>query len=330
MGGLRISPEAGRVAVEEAGERPYEQVAAHLRRHHGIPVSKQFLEKLTQLVGQFWLERDDRDTERSLSEKTIPLAESRETRDCCCIFADGTMVHTDGEWHEVRVGTVRSTEGAASRKSSIARFVDVQRFGADLWRKACQYGYPEALLKAFVGDGSHWIWGMADFHFPDAIQILDWYHVAEHLSDCGNGVFGEGTEESRRWAARMRQIMKEGKVERALGEVEKLAVRSKSKRQAKRELITYLMNNRHRVDYPRYRSLGLPVGSGEVEAQCKVLVQARCKQSGMRWSKRGAQQVLRVRCALRDGSFDQLWDHGRRSMALWKKLRLPEGHRDAA
>lgn len=328
MGGLPISPEAGRAAVEEAGERPYERAVAHLRRHHGIRMSKRFLERLTQTVGGFWLERDEREARRSLSDKVVPLAEV--DCDCCCVFADGTMVHTDGEWHEVRVGTVRSVRGDIVLKSSIARFVDVERFGAHLWRKACQYGYRAAALKAFLGDGSHWIWNLAAMHFPDAVNILDWYHLAEHISKCGNELFGEGTQESRTWAKRLRRIMKKGKVQQALQNLENIRVRSPNKRQAKHELITYLINNRERVDYPRYRSLGLPIGSGEVEAQCKVLVQARCKQSGMRWTKSGAEQVLRVRCALRDGSFDTLWDHGTGSITVWHRRRLRQQRRKAA
>lgn len=328
MGGLAISPEAGRAAVEEAGERSYEQAVDHLRRHHGIRMSKRFLEKLTQTVGAFWLHGDDQEVKRSFTEKVAPLAEA--DCECCCVFADGTMVHTDGDWHEVRVGTVRSSVGERTRKSSIARFADVERFGGDLWRKACQLGYCGASLKAFVGDGSHWIWNIADMHFPDAVRILDWYHLAEHMSKCGNELFGEATQESRGWTTHMRQIMKEGKVQQALDELERLRVRSKTKQQAKHELITYLMNNRDRVDYPRYRSLGLPIGSGEVEAQCKVLVQARCKQSGMRWSKKGAEQVLRVRCALRDGSLHTLWDHPRESITVWHKRSLRHQQMKAA
>lgn len=327
VGGLAISPEAGRAAVEEAGERPYGQTVAHLRRHHGIGMSKDLLEKLTRTVGQFWLERDDQLRRSSLSDKVIPLAEM--DCDCCCVLADGTMVHTDGDWHEVRVGTVCSTAGKTKRKSSIARFLDVERFGADLWRKACQHGYQEASLRGFISDGSHWIRGIAELHFPEAVHILDWYHLAENLSKCANEVFGDGTKESQQWAGRMRKIMKRGKVDRALKEAERLPAPSKNKRKAKHELITYLTNNRDRVDYPHYRQLGLPIGSGEVEADCKVLVQARCKQSGMRWSEKGAEQILRVRCALRDASFDRLWDHTRRSIAVWQKRHQRE-QRDMA
>jgi len=246
----------------------------HLRRHHGIRISKQFLEKLTQPVGEFWLQQDDRDAQGALRGKIVPLGEVG--LDYCCVFADGTMVRTDGEWHEVRVGAVRTTEGDTTRKSSIARFCDVEQFGADLWRKACECGYGEASSKAFLGDGSHWIWSIAGLHFSEAVQILDWYHLAEHLSKCGNEMFGEGTQDSQAWAGKMRQMMEKGHVQRALEEVEKLSGRGKNRCQAKHELITYLTNNRERMDYPRYRALGFPISSGDVEAECKDLVQARC------------------------------------------------------
>jgi hypothetical protein len=62
------------------------------------------------------------------------------------------------------------------------------------------------------------------------------------------------------------------------------------------------------VDYPRYRELGLPCGSGQVEAQCKTLVGARCKLAGMRdWKYAGAEAVLRLRAAVQDGSYSRLW-----------------------
>jgi transposase len=31
-----------------------------------------------------------------------------------------------------------------------------------------------------VGDGAHWIWNLAALHFPDATQIVDWYHASQY------------------------------------------------------------------------------------------------------------------------------------------------------
>jgi len=84
--------------------------------------------------------------------------------------------------------------------------------------------------------------------------------------------------------------------------------RSPSKRDALQEMATYLEHNLSRIDYPRYRALGLPIGSGQVESQCKTLLGARCKQAGMRnWTYAGAEGVLRMRAAKQDRSFDALW-----------------------
>jgi len=70
-----------------------------------------------------------------------------------------------------------------------------------------------------------------------------------------------------------------------------------------------LKNNHERIDYPRYRALGLKVGSGQVESACKTLVGQRCKQAGMRnWTRPGAEGVLRLSAALQTGQFDRLWE----------------------
>jgi hypothetical protein len=110
----------------------------------------------------------------------------------------------------------------------------------------------------------------------------------------------------------------------ALGEIACLRPgRSGEKAEAKRLLRGYLENNRQRMDYPRYEALGLPIGSGEVEAQCKTLVQARCKQAGMRWGRRGIEALLRIRCGLQDGRFERAFEHWNGQLVLWRRQHEP-------
>jgi hypothetical protein len=75
--------------------------------------------------------------------------------------------------------------------------------------------------------------------------------------------------------------------------------------------------------------MGLPIGSGEVEAQCKTLVQQRCKQSGMRWHRAGLEALLRVRCAVRDGRYERDFGRWRGGLAAWNLARK-RIHRQAA
>ena len=65
-----------------------------------------------------------------------------------------------------------------------------------------------------------------------------------------------------------------------------------------RQAVGYLFHNRRRMDYAAFRQAGYPIGSGTIESACKTVVQARMKQSGMRWSRTGAQTMLALRCLL--------------------------------
>lgn len=323
-----MTPKVAQVAAEEAAERPYEQAVGHLSHSHGIHVGKELLENLMKTVGQWWLEEDDRVFTEARAARSSPAAEV--IADRCLVFADGAMAHTEGDWHEVRVGTVRSElPDSQVLKSSTARRVDVQRFGEDLWRNACRMGYRGASLTAFIADGSHWLWNLADRQFKRAVKIVDFWHVCEHVGKCTSAYFGEGTEEGKRWSLAVTGTLRAGDVEGALRMVEQLNPRSSpSRRQEKHELVTYLTNNRERMDYPRYEALGLPIGSGEVEAQCKTLVEARCKQSGMRWSDGGLEPVLRVRCAVRDGRYRRDFGRWRGNLLAWQARRKRESARN--
>ena len=67
--------------------------------------------------------------------------------------------------------------------------------------------------------------------------------------------------------------------------------------------INYLTANKPRMDYPRYRQLGLPIGSGVVESACKNVVAKRMKQSGMTWSLDGAKEMLQLRASVMSRRF---------------------------
>jgi hypothetical protein len=322
VAGYPVTVKAGQVAIEEAVERPYEQAMRHLRTHHEIVLGKELLEEMVKTVGRYWLEEDQQVIAQARAERTAPEEEISSAR--CLVFADGVMCHTDGAWHEVRVGTVRSEgrDGEVVTKSSIARLSEVESFGEDLWRNACRVGYRGSSLTAFIADGSHWLWGLAEGYFSRAIKIVDFWHVCKHVSDCAKVFYGEGTPEARGWSLKVSGHLRSGDVEGAMREVEGLRPgRSSDRREAKHELVTYLTNNRERMDYPRYEALGLPIGSGEVEAQCKTLVQARCKQSGMRWEGRGLESLLRVRCAVRDGRYGRVFGQWNTRLAVWQARR---------
>jgi hypothetical protein len=317
--GHGVSWPLAEVVGRQAALLPFKQARDNVEADYGFHLAKQTVAEVAEAAGAEVLRREDERRDR-VAGRRDPLPDSTLAPERACLFADGTMVHTEGDWHEVRVATA-TAEGAAGEplaRRSRARFLPVADFAWVLVLLARSVGYPNAKLRAFVADGAHWLWKLAEDYFPGAIQVLDWFHLAEHVHKAAGMVFGEGSAGAREWAEARKGELWRGEVEAALAAVgrELARVRSPSKREALGDLRTYLENNRGRVDYPRYRELGLPCGSGQVEAQCKSLVGARCKLAGMRnWTYAGAEAVLRLRASVQEGSYARLWRDGLRPAA---------------
>jgi hypothetical protein len=88
---------------------------------------------------------------------------------------------------------------------------------------------------------------------------------------------------------------------------------SASVQESHRVWLTYLENQVHRMDYPKYLAQGWQIGSGSVESACKQVVNERLKGTGMRWGESGADAVCRLRGLLKSESHD--WDHYWASLA---------------
>ena len=65
--------------------------------------------------------------------------------------------------------------------------------------------------------------------------------------------------------------------------------------------------NAAHMRYGEFRKKKLFVGSGVVEAGCRAVIGQRLKLSGMRWSVRGANAIIALRCCLMSGRFEDFW-----------------------
>jgi hypothetical protein len=313
-----VSWPLAKVCSRLAAQLPsFADAGENLTQDYRVHVAKETIRSIAEAAGTTVLAQEDHQRQRMMARQE-PLPECEERPEKAYVFADGTTVHSEGDWHEIRVATV-ATEDAAGQpleRQSRARFLGVEEVAWLLVLLARSVGYQNAKRRAFIADGAAWLWKLQEAYFPSATAILDWYHLAEHVHKAANVLYGHGSPEAKQWAKRIKDELWEGRAGIALTLVgqDHTKVRSPAKREALQELMTYLENNQHHMDYPRYRELGLSVGSGQVEAQCKTLVGARCKQAGMRnWTYQGAEAVLRLRAAYQDGSFHGLWN---------RKLRL--------
>jgi hypothetical protein len=70
----------------------------------------------------------------------------------------------------------------------------------------------------------------------------------------------------------------------------------------------YLYRNRSRMKYHQYLQKGLPVASGSVEGACKNLIKDRMERSGMRWTQRTAEAMVKMRATYLSEDFEEYWN----------------------
>lgn len=142
------------------------------------------------------------------------------------------------------------------------------------------------------------------------IEIVDYYHACDHLKRGCDAAWGESTPESQRYFERLKDRLKEtgngaNLIMRVLRWQASTATGNRRKR-VEAEL-TYFRNQPHRMHYPDYLRLGLPIASGVMEASCKTLVTQRMKRSGMAWTQEGGQAVLTLRSLIQSNRWPSAW-----------------------
>jgi hypothetical protein len=218
---------------------------------------------------------------------------------------------------EVKVGTVfthrkpsqpdERPERDHGSTTYLAAIVSSQDFGPLLRHEANRRGMGSAKTVVFLGDGAVWVWRLARLNFPGAVCILDYYHACEHLNLLAAALYGEGTALARRRYRLWKKWLLKDKVADVIQQAEEDLPEQAGVRKLARQQINYLERNRSKMTYQTFRQAGYFIGSGVVEAGCKVVVGQRLKQSGMLWSLKGAEHLLAVRCALLSGWFEAFW-----------------------
>lgn len=230
------------------------------------------------------------------------------------VTLDATKTRFTDDWHETRIGAVYDSKPGQDRMdepdcttyvTSVA--TGLEGFGQSLYQEAARRGLDHAKQTVVIADGAPWIWNLAAEHFPQAIQILDFYHASERVHSVARAVYGEGSSRAKAWAARNVAALSAGEWKRLLCSLKALRPKSRDGTEAVRLALGYFQTNRQRMDYPARRAEGMHIGSGVVEAACKHVVGARCKRAGMRWTTTGAETVLALRTQLLNDRWDDYW-----------------------
>jgi len=232
------------------------------------------------------------------------------------ISLDGTcmLVRKDG-WRQAMVGSISLYDEKGERLHSmyIAQSPEYGKktFYDDFTReiKAIKKIYQG---KTYVGvaDGATDNWTFLE-QFVDE-QVLDFYHATEYLAKVSRAAFKRKFE-GKEWLQQSCHLLKHetGGAKTLLKDMENL-IKKKINKEKKEEIekaITYFTNHLTQMKYADYLSKNIPIGSGVIEAACKVIIKQRMCNSGMRWTDDGAKSVLVLRCFNEtDGKWKQFWD----------------------
>lgn len=213
-------------------------------------------------------------------------------------------------WKQMRVGCVwwEDAHGHLHKRVTWGQADDYQSFGAALYRLACRCGYREAQEKIFAADGGEWCWSIQQKYFADAEGILDWYHAAEHVWQCGK-LLTSTPAAAKAWVDQALAMLRD---EGGIGLLHGLCAehkirRGKTARQALQQLINYVQPKCGRMEYARYRKHGWPIGTGLIESTAKQLVGIRLKGPGMHWTPAGATAITALRAQTINQTWHQQW-----------------------
>jgi hypothetical protein len=192
-------------------------------------------------------------------------------------------------------------------------------FGWQVAAEVHRRGLHRATNKAYVCDGQKYNWSIWEMHLQPLgfVAVLDFVHLVVYLYAAACAAFGRSTEAA--WAAYERWLRQawSGESGQLLRGLQKQGERlgpappgcpEDDPRRVVAEATGYVGNNRSRMDYPRYRKLGLPTSSAPVESTIKRL-NRRLKGTEKFWGQGGGEALLTVRAAYlsEDGRVGRYW-----------------------
>ena len=292
------TPKFAKMVSHKYAEFGSARVIKDLAENHGRVVARCFVQDVTDAVAAVALAKEE--------DWDYVLPEPEEPTSTITIGIDGTcLLMCEGGWRETMVGTIGFYDAGGERQQTIylgatpeyGKATFLGRMEREIAR--VKASHPKA---RYVGlaDGAKGNWEFLSRHTE--VQVIDFWHAAEYLSDAGDALFCGSTGAKKPWLeASCHRLKHEPGAARQLIRDLKRGAAEKGVSPDQEDVaaaITYFSNQSRqgRMDYARLVGSHVPIGSGVAEAACKVLVKQRLCGSGMKWKEPGAAAVLSLRC----------------------------------
>ena len=300
------TPKFAKMVSSKYSTQSVRDVETDLADNHGRIISRTYIQDISDAVGIVATSKPWKYTTGVEPSEVSSVG----------VSLDGTcmLLRNDG-WREAMVGSISLYDEDGERLHT-SYFAQSPEYGKERFLREFEKEIAATKQlyqgKTYVGvaDGAAENW---KFLQPLVdIQVLDFFHATEYLAKASNAAF-KRKPEAEEWLKQTCHILKHEKdgANLLLDALKKLSKKkiSQPKKEEINKAITYFTNHLEQMNYENYLSKKIPIGSGVIEAACKIIVKQRMCNSGMRWTDEGAKNILVLRCFNEtDGKWKQFWD----------------------
>jgi hypothetical protein len=303
------------------------EATAQIACKWGSPVDDSVVHGLVQRVGR----QAEAQTQERLKQPPQEREPQRVASELALLMLDGWFARFRGpgwgkprtkqervEWHEIKdgvfylheqAGRTAGGRGVISDKIVVRTQGDRTDLGRRLHWEALRGGLSRARNTLVLGDGIGWIWNLKANRWPEARELLDFWHGGQHLWSLGRACNRMDDLKAKPWVEKRLQRLRHGREKAVLQEISRLQVgRSQAGKMVLKEK-NYFAGQAHRMNYKEIADRGWPIGSGPVESSCRQ-DQCRFKRPGQSWTRNGFQNLSALDQARRNNHWDQLWPNG--------------------
>ena len=311
---FRITPAAMlKIAFWAQNQSSYQRAEDAILEALHISINDDTIRQVTNFVGEMIFQNDCTKADEAYLALSCGKLKFDQTKSgVVYIQTDGAALNTrlkdesGSSWRENKLGEVFTskdlrywTNRKGERQHQILRKEYISFVGAaDEFRKhllacALRNGYGKFKETVVLSDGATWIRNMVEELFPDAQQILDFFHLCENVHTYAKALFNMDASKYTPWAKRVCDLLKESQYKLVLHELE--PVKAEKPNGCSVNLYGYISNNIRNIDYVLYEKKGYFIGSGAIESGNKIILQDRLKRAGMRWNTSTAQAMLTLK-----------------------------------
>ena len=297
------TPKLAQMVSSKYSESGATQVQTDLDSNHGRHLSKQYIQSLSQSAGSLIAEKENWKYDIEVPGDFVKTVSLSLDGACMLMCKEGYRQAMAGSISLYYFGGERLYTRCTALPPEYGKEQFYKAFDREI--KHVRKLYPNADYVG-IADGASDNWTFLQTRVDE--EILDFFHASEYLSKASKAAF-KRPEQASQWLQKACHTLKEEEdgAELVLNQMKAFSGRKikEDKKEIIQSSITYFTNHLHQMNYSKYMQNNWPIGSGVIEAACKVIVKQRLCNSSMKWTDHGAKTVLALRCFNKS---DGMWE----------------------